>query len=184
MLAACLLLACAIIGGTLLTFWFDIGTPRAARFCLGACLGLPLLSSVGFAISLWLGLGPASIAISAVILLLPLLLLLSADRRARIFSLFGGSSFGRSSFGRSSRGARRTSGGNLGYLLFYVAIAILLGLFFNRAVFETSDGIFTGIANNLGDMPLHLQIINSFSQGHNLPPRTLLLPECVLLILF
>lgn len=166
MLAACLLLACAIMGGTLLTFWFDVGTPRAARICLGACLGLPLLSSIGFAISLWLGLGPASIAISAVIMLLPLLLLLEPDRRARVFSLFGGSSFG-----RSSRSARRTSGGNLGYVFFYIAITILLGLFFNRAVFETPEGIFTGIANNLGDMPLHLQIINSFSQGHNLPPQ-------------
>ena len=166
MLAACLLLACAIIGGTLLTFWFDIGTPRAARICLGAGLGLPLLSSIGFALSLRLGLGPASIALSAVIMLLPLLLLLGTDRRARIFSLFGGSSFE-----RSSRGKRRTPGGNLSYVLFYVAIAILLGLFFNRAVFETPQGIFTGIANNLGDMPLHLQIINSFSQGNNFPPQ-------------
>ncbi|HKR95653.1 MAG TPA: hypothetical protein VJW55_09840, partial [Candidatus Angelobacter sp.] len=171
MLAACLLLACAIIGGTLLTFWFDIGTPRAARICLGACLGLPLLSSVGYAISLWFGLGPASIAISAVVMLLPLLLLLSAERRERILSFFGGSSFGRSSLERSSRGARRSSGVNLGYVFFYVAVAILLGLFFNRAVFEMPEGIFTGIANNLGDMPLHLQIINSFSQGHNLPPQ-------------
>jgi hypothetical protein len=161
MLAACLLLACAIIGGTLLTFLFDSVAPRAARLCLGACIGLPLLSSVGFALSLWLGLSAASIAISTMVVLLPLLLLLHAGYRVRILSAFA----------RSSRGPGRSFRGMLPYVLFYAAIAILLGLVFNRAVFVRPDGIFTGIANNLGDLPLHLQIINSFAQGHNLPPQ-------------
>jgi hypothetical protein len=58
-----------------------------------------------------------------------------------------------------------------GYWLFYAAIAVLLGLVFSRAVFTRPDGIFTGITNNLGDLPLHLQIINSFTQGRNLPPE-------------
>jgi hypothetical protein len=31
--------------------------------------------------------------------------------------------------------------------------------------------IFTGVTNNLGDLPLHFQVINSFTQGHNLPPE-------------
>ena len=42
---------------------------------------------------------------------------------------------------------------------------------FNRAVFERPDGIYTGVMNNLGDLPLHLQVINSFAQGNNLPPQ-------------
>ncbi len=42
---------------------------------------------------------------------------------------------------------------------------------FGRAVFERTDGIYTGVTNNLGDLPLHLQVINSFVQGHNLPPE-------------
>jgi hypothetical protein len=161
MLAACLLLACAIIGGTLLTFLFDGVAPRAARICLGACIGLPLLSSVGFALSLWLGLSAASIAISTMVVLLPLLLLLHAGYRVRILSALAGSSRG------PDRGFRRM----LPYVLFYAAISILLGIVFNRAVFVRPDGIFTGIANNLGDLPLHLQIINSFALGHNLPPQ-------------
>ncbi|HEY7404579.1 MAG TPA: hypothetical protein VIB39_13730 [Candidatus Angelobacter sp.] len=150
-------MACAIVGATLLTFLFDWSAPRAARICFGACLGLPLLATIGFLVSLWLGLGPASIAISAMVTLLPLLLLLSAEHRARIFSQF-----------TRSVGSLR---GNLSYPLFYIAISILLGLVFSRAVFVRPDGIFTGIANNLGDLPLHLQIINSFAQGHNLPPQ-------------
>src|SRR5262249_25886406 len=117
-----------------------------------------LLATIGFLVSLWLGLGPASIAISAMVTLLPLLLLLSAEHRSRILSQF-------------FRGADGSIRGRLSYLLFYIAISILLGLVFSRAVFVRPDGIFTGFAKNLGDLPLHLQIINSFVQGHNLPPQ-------------
>lgn len=161
MLAACLILACATLGGTLLTFLFDHGAPRAVRICLGACLGMPLLASIGFLVSLWLGLSAASIAMSTMVMLLPLLLLLNPGHRARIFAQFAQASY---------RG-QQNSKAILGYVLFYLAIAILLGLVFSRAVFVRPDGIFTGIANNLGDLPLHLQIINSFVQGHNIPPQ-------------
>src|SRR5262249_7360574 len=71
----------------------------------------------------------------------------------------------------STRGSAPGFTPNLSYLLFYVAITLLLGVVFSRAFFERPDGIYTGIANNLGDLPLHLQIINSFAQGHNLPPQ-------------
>lgn len=161
MLAACLLLACAIVGGTLLTFLFDLSMPRSARICFGASVGLPLVASLGYLISLWLGLGAASIALSAMVALVPLLLLLGPGYRGRVLSCFG----------TPSRGSGQSSRPNLSYGLFYLAISLLLGLVFSRAVFVRPDGIFTGIANNLGDLPLHLQIINSFVQGHNLPPQ-------------
>ncbi len=161
MLAACLLLACAIVGGVLLTFLFDFGAPRAVRICLGACLGPPLLAGIGYLLSLRLGLSAASIAVSAMALLLPLLLLINADYRARVFACFAAPWSG------SDQPFKR----KLPYVFFYLAISILLGLVFSRAVFVRPDGIFTGIANNLGDLPLHLQIINSFAQGHNLPPQ-------------
>src|SRR5262249_36841906 len=50
-------------------------------------------------------------------------------------------------------------------------MAILLGLVFGRAAYETPNGIFTGVRNNLGDLPLHLQVISSFAQGQNIPPQ-------------
>src|SRR5262249_52472182 len=161
MFAAGLLLACAIIGGAMLTFLVDGTAPRSARLCMGASLGLVLLASIGFVVSLALGLGPASIGISAAILLVPLLLLANARLRARILAQLTG----------STRGSAPGFTPNLSYLLFYVAITLLLGVVFSRAFFERPDGIYTGIANNLGDLPLHLQIINSFAQGHNLPPQ-------------
>jgi hypothetical protein len=161
MFAACLLLVSAIIGGTLLTFLFDHSAPRAARICMGASLGLALLASVGFVFALWLGLNAASIALSAAVMLLPFLLFLSAGYRARVVSQFA----------LGVRASSQSSGSRAGYVFSYVTIAVVLGMVFSRAVFERPDGIFTGIANNLGDLPLHLQVINSFAQGHNLPPE-------------
>ena len=161
MFAAFLLLAIAILGGTLLTFLFDRSTPRGARLCMGATIGMALMATVGFLLALVLGLGAASITLSAVILLLPGLLLVNPERRAVILNAL-----------RSPASAEvKSSIAGIGYLAFYLAIAILLAIVFNRAVFERADGIYTGVMNNLGDLPLHLQVINSFAQGHNLPPE-------------
>src|SRR5947209_14704646 len=86
--AACLLLAIAVTGGTMLTFLFDQGAPRAARICMGACLGLPLLTGIGFVCALWMGLNAASIAISAATMFLPFLLLVNATYRSRVLAQF------------------------------------------------------------------------------------------------
>jgi hypothetical protein len=161
MFAACLLLAIAILGGTLLTFLFDRNAPRGARLCMGACIGMALMSTVGFLLALVLGLGTATIILSSVMLLLPGLLLVKPERRALILNAL-----------RSPASAdQKSSIAGIGYMAFYLAIAILLAMVFSRAVFERPDGIYTGVMNNLGDLPLHLQVINSFAQGHNLPPE-------------
>ncbi|MBZ5507762.1 MAG: hypothetical protein LAO78_20055 [Acidobacteriia bacterium] len=158
MFISCLLLLIAITGGTLLTFLFDRSASRAARLCMGACIGLALMATTGFLLSLCFGLGAAAILFSAIILLLPLLLLLNGERRTLIL---GGLRSPASSSGSKS----------IGYLIFYLAMAILLAMVFGRAAFERPDGIYTGVTNNLGDLPLHFQVINSFTQGHNLPPQ-------------
>src|ERR1041385_2055855 len=161
MFLACLLLVIAIFGGTLLTFLFDRSAPRGARLCMGASIGMALMATVGFLLSLVLGLGPAAIVLTSVILLLPGLLLINPERRAVILSA-----------ARSpASAAQKSNAAGIGYLIFYLALALLLAMVFQRAVFERSDGIYTGVMNNLGDLPLHLQIINSFAQGHNLPPE-------------
>jgi hypothetical protein len=161
MFAACLLLVIAILGGTLLTFLFDRNAPRAARLCVGASIGMALMATVGFLLALILGLGTATVILSALLLLLPMLLLLNRERRAVILNAM-----------RSpASSAQKSNVAGIGYLAFYLAIAILLSMVFNRAVFERPDGIYTGVMNNLGDLPLHLQVINSFAQGHNLPPE-------------
>ena len=159
MFAACLLLIIAIASGTLLTFLFDRSAPRVARLCMGASIGLALLATIGFLLALCFGLGAATILLSAAILLLPLLLLVDVERRALILNALRPPATGGS------------GGKSIGYLVFYLALAILLAMVFSRAAFERPNGIFTGVTNNLGDLPLHFQVINSFAQGQNLPPE-------------
>src|SRR5260221_5790511 len=138
MLLAILLLICAITGGMLLTFLFDRSTPRAARLCMGACIGLALMAAVGFLLALVFGLGAITIILSALLLLLPLLLLLNHDLRTTVLAALRPNP---SSSGRSASG--------IGYLAFYLAIAILLAMVFSRTAFERPEGIFTGVTNNL-----------------------------------
>jgi hypothetical protein len=160
MLLAILLLIFAIAGGTLLTFLFDRSASRAARLCMGACIGLALMATAGFLLALLFGLGATTIILSALLLLLPLLLLLNDALRAAVLAAL-----------RPKPSPAGPSASGIGYLAFYLAIAMLLAMVFSRAAFERPDGIYTGVTNNLGDLPLHLQIINSFTQGQNLPPQ-------------
>ena len=116
MFAACLLLVIAILGGTILTFLFDRNVPRGARLCMGATIGMALMATVGFLLALVLGLGTATIILSAVILLLPLLLLVKRERRALIVNaLFSPAS-----------AARKSSIAGIGHLAFYLAIAMTM----------------------------------------------------------
>lgn len=54
---------------------------------------------------------------------------------------------------------------------YYLVTFLILCLFFDRAMFENKDGIFTGASNNLGDLPFHLGAIFSFTEGNNFPPE-------------
>ena len=155
MVAACVLLVIAVLGGTLLTFLYDRSAPLSARVCMGACIGLALLATVGFLSALGLGLGPGCIFLSATVLLLPMLLLYHSVYRPLVLDCI-----------RASKKSISFS-----YLFFYFAMAVLLGLVFSHAAYERSAGIFTGLTNNLGDLPLHLQVIASFDLGRNLPPE-------------
>src|SRR5258708_6337805 len=165
MFAACLLLVIATLSGTLLTFLYDHTAPFPARVCMGACTGMALLAGAGFLFALWLGLGAASIGLAVLVMLLPVLLLLRDNFRALVTGEI--STAVQSAFPASRRPNRRT----VAYLLFYCGLTILLSAVFARAVYETPDGLFTGVSNNLGDLPFHLQVIASFAQGHNFPPQ-------------
>ena len=70
----------------------------------------------------------------------------------------------RSNTGISRAPCWRSSAGSLVFLL---GLAILLGCVFGRAIFTRPEGIYTGVENNIGDLPFHLQAISSFAQGHN-----------------
>ena len=155
----------AIVDGAIFTHICGKKWPLAVRLCAGACTGFALVATVGFLAASVCGLlNPAVAWISLILITAPAL----AVARA------GGPHI-RQELAEAGRGLRQTVlhpswlGAGLG--AFYAGIAVFLGRVFGKAVYWGADGIYTGVANNLGDLPFHLQIISSFALGRNFPPQ-------------
>lgn len=165
MLAACLLLAVAVSSGTLLTLFYDREAPLPARVAMGAATGLPLLAAVGYLITLLLGPTSTAIALTVIVMLLPFAAVSRRAYRHQFANQF------RETTRISSQALTQPTRMAIVCFAFYAGLTIFLGWFFSYAMYETPQGIFTGLRNNLGDGPLHLQVISSFAQGHNFPPE-------------
>ncbi|HEX8921715.1 MAG TPA: hypothetical protein VF766_09570, partial [Pyrinomonadaceae bacterium] len=155
----------AIAGGAVVTYLIDEDAPLVARLCMGACLGFAALGLFGFILASLLGFTPFALILTAVVVASPLLLLAKPERRAEVGAELQEAV-------RASRRAilhptRRTNV----YIVFYALITVLLWLVFERAMIELPDGIYTGVQNNYGDLPFHLSIITSFTDGANFPPE-------------
>jgi hypothetical protein len=152
--------------GTIATYLYDEGASFASRVCAGACIGLTTFGLLGFIIASFLGLTPASIALATLgVLVLPVLVLKNNERRTSLRHDWN------SSYRALSRNLRNPSARNLGYAVFYLAIAVILWRVFSRAAMETPAGLATGVLNNFGDLPFHLSVITSFAFGNNFPPE-------------
>jgi hypothetical protein len=155
----------AIAGGALVTYLFDEDAPLVARLCMGACLGFAALGLFGFILASLFGLGSLVLILSTILLASPLPILLKPSRRTQVSA----------DIRETVRGVRRallhpTRRTNV-HVIFSALVVLLLWLVFDRAMVELPDGIYTGVKNNYGDLPFHLSIITSFSDGANFPPE-------------
>ncbi|HEV7377638.1 MAG TPA: hypothetical protein VGN95_23180 [Pyrinomonadaceae bacterium] len=155
----------AIAGGALVTYLFDEDAPLVARLCMGAGLGFAALGLFGFILASIFSLSYPVLIFSTILLASPLLILVKPLRRAQV----------NEDIREAVRGARRailhpTRRTNV-YIIFSALVVLLLWLVFDRAMIELPDGIYTGVKNNYGDLPFHLSIITSFSDGANFPPE-------------
>ncbi|MFL6230601.1 MAG: hypothetical protein ACJ741_17660 [Pyrinomonadaceae bacterium] len=164
MIFAILLAAVAVCGGTLATYLYEEDAHVAARLASGTPIGLTVLGLSGFVFASFLGLNIASLAASTVIAAAPLALLARRDLRARLrFDLAGLWRDLRAAVARPSLRATAP----------LVLVACALGLFwlvFGRTMFTRAGAIYTGVDNNLGDLPFHVSIIEGFVRGANFPP--------------
>ncbi len=155
----------ATASGTIITYLYDESAAFSSRLCTGACIGLATLGLIGFVFASFLGLTPLAISLTVIVLSLPILLLKNPVRRREL----------REDLAITSQSIRRTllrpSRGDVGYVLFYVAAAVILWRVFDRAMIETPEGIATGVINNFGDLPFHISVITSFAYGNNFPPE-------------
>ncbi len=165
MLFAAGLILIATVGGTVLTYLYDRDAPFAARLCMGCCTGLAAMGLAGFVIASFVGMTPAALLLSAAVVASPLALLTNPKFRAGV----------QTDTQAAMRAARRAilhpNASVAAYFIFYALITVLLYFFFDRAVVEKADGIYTGGSNNLGDLPFHFASITSFVYGQNFPPE-------------
>ncbi|MET0625564.1 MAG: hypothetical protein ABW250_21695 [Pyrinomonadaceae bacterium] len=160
---ALLLALAAIAGATALTYVYDRDSTFWPRLSAGVCLGFAALGLVGFVLASLAGMGAASAALAGVVCASPLLLLARGELRARA--------------GADVREGVRAvvhalSGkGGTGTLVFYAAAAVLFWMVFARAMYQTPQGIFTGVDTNIGDLPFHLSVVTGFAYGENFPPQ-------------
>jgi hypothetical protein len=153
----------ALACGTLATYLYDRDATFAARLVTGACLGMAALALVGFVISSVIGLTPLALALTALVLALPFVLLLKPE--------WGVRSDLSAAWHDVRRAALHPTFNTISHCIFYALVSYLLWRVFGRAMFERDGGIYTGYVNNLGDLPFHLQVITSFAHGQNFPPE-------------
>lgn len=161
MLISVAIILLAALGGMALTYLFVDDEPFYWRLSAGSVIGSAIFGTVGFVVASILG-------FTALTVLIPLTITLAAmavflDKRRR------------HSFVLDWRRAKdKLQGGSFRKFLsfaYYAGFLLLFWLFFERAMYETSQGIFTGGSQNLGDLPFHLGAIFGFTDGSNLPPQ-------------
>ncbi|MBV9929160.1 MAG: hypothetical protein JOZ96_29380 [Acidobacteria bacterium] len=157
---ALLLALAAIAGATVLTYLYDRDASVWSRLCAGVCLGFAALGLVGFVLASLLGMGPLALALAGAVCASPLLLLSASRRRRLALDLREG-----------AQAVTRPGEGRAGLLVFYAVAALLFWLVYARAMYQTPEGIFTGVDTNIGDMPFHLAVVTGFAYGENFPPQ-------------
>ncbi len=162
---ALLLALVAIAGATLLTYLYDREARLWSRLCAGVCTGWAALGLVGFVLASLLGLTPVALVLAGALTASPLLLLLRKDLRERVRA------DARESARVLGEAVARPGRGAGAEVLFYIVAALLFWLVFDRAMYVNGGGVFTGVDNNIGDLPFHLSIITGFVYGDNFPPQ-------------
>lgn len=165
MLVAVLMAALCIFGGACLTFAFDEGAGPVFRFSAGACIGFALFGIAGLLAGWVLGLTPVTLTIATLAGAAPAAILLKESVRvharkeaAELFSSL------------AALGSR-PSVKLVCCIVGYAALFLVLVLVFRRAIFYKDGELYTGIANNWGDLPFHLATITRFALGGNIPPE-------------
>ncbi len=155
----------AIASGTLLTYTYDEDAPLASRLCGGACIGFACMALVGLILALAFGLNATTLAVTAALLALPLLLLTNEGTRDRLNADVD------QALRSISRASTKPDRWAFIYFLFYAGVMIVMWLVFDRALLEKPTGLYTGVLNNYGDLPFHISVITRFAYGQNFPPE-------------
>ncbi|MBX7173700.1 MAG: hypothetical protein K1X72_22210 [Pyrinomonadaceae bacterium] len=161
MILSLLIILLITFSGTILTYLYEKEDSLLVRICAGNVIGSTFFGLIAFLLACLIGLSMTSLMIALVLTLLPLILFAQKETK----QLFIGNL-------QKARGKfEGVTFGKFAVFVYYASIFLILCIFFDRAMIETKDGIFTGGSNNLGDLPFHLGAIFSFTDGNNFPPQ-------------
>ncbi len=161
MLLSFILILLITVGGLSLTYLFAEDESLLWRLCAGNVIGSAVFSLICFLLACFFGFNAATVSLSFLTSLSPLLLFYREANRIKLLANW-----------RKAKG--KLEGANSKKIFrfaYYVFFFGLFWLFFERAMVETPNGIFTGGSQNLGDLPFHLGAIFSFTDGQNFPPE-------------
>ncbi len=161
MLISLIFILILAFSGFALTYLFADEETFLWRLSAGNIIGAAIFGTLAFLVADFAGLSIVTVIIAFLISALPLALFAKKDIRKK--------------FKRDWDSAKgKLQGTNykrmLGFV-YYLFFFILFWFFFERAMFETAEGIFTGGSQNLGDLPFHLGAIFSFTDANNFPPQ-------------
>ncbi len=155
----------AIACGTLATYLYDREAALGARLCAGVPTGFAATGLLCFVIASFIGLRPLALVLTAALTCVPLASLMKSEWRVCV----------RADIDETTRFVGRAishpSWATTGTLVFYLLAATVLWHVFGRAMYVAGGEVFTGVDNNLGDLPFHISIINGFARGENFPPQ-------------
>ena len=159
------LCAAIVVAGTLVTYLYDQRTPLPWRVPAGTCLGFAAFGLLGLVLAMRFGLSRpvvfsagAGVACTAAVLFITAIRRRVADDLSECISSF-------------SAAVRRPSPPALINAMTGLGVAILLWRVSSRAVFVRDDGLYTGVTQNIGDLPFHLSVTGRFLLGGNYPPE-------------
>lgn len=161
MLISLIFILILAFGGFALTYLFADEETFLWRISAGNIIGSVIFGTLCFTLANFAGLSIPIALIAFVISALPLALFSKKDFQKKLKRDWA------SAKGKL-QGSNRAR--TLGFI-YYVFFFILFWFFFERAMFATAEGIFTGGSQNLGDLPFHLGAIFSFTEGNNFPPQ-------------
>ncbi|MGB7068806.1 MAG: hypothetical protein WBD22_04875 [Pyrinomonadaceae bacterium] len=161
MLLSLILIAVIAVGGMMLTYLIADDEPILWRLSAGLIIGSSIFGFTLLLIASAAGLTPVTVFLSLGPGLAPVLLLRHTAIRKQAWLDWQRAK-------GKLQGATALKGLRFAYYAFFL---ILFWFFFERAMFETAEGLFTGASNNLGDLPFHLGAIFSFTDGNNFPPE-------------
>lgn len=160
MLISLMLILLITAGGFALSYLIESDEPFLWRAAAGLVVGSSIYGTITFVLACFFGLTAASPI--ALILTLAPLILFRDKARWKQFKIDW------------QRATNKMQGGSWAKFLrfaFYALFFLVFCFLFAQAMFQTPAGIYTGGAQNGGDLPFHLGAIFSFTDGANFPPQ-------------